>query len=279
MRRKLRVVILSPTAKLAEQTHTAIQVMARQTGLRSAAVYGGVSAGPQIKALRAGVEIIVACPGRLLDLMGQQVVDLNAVQIVVIDEADRMFDMGFLPDVRRILRALPAERQTLLFSATMPPEIRTLTAELLRRPAIIEVGENRPADTVSHVVYPTDSASKNEMLITLLRAIGAGQALVFTRTKHRAKKLADQLVKAGLSTTSLQGNLTQSQRQKAMDSFRSGRAGHGCHRYRCPRHRCARYFACHQLRHARHGGCVHAPHRSHRPYGPLWRGALVGDPG
>jgi ATP-dependent RNA helicase RhlE len=222
--RKLRALILSPTRELAEQTHTAITVLARQTGLRSVTVYGGVSAGPQVKALRSGVEIVVACPGRLLDLMSQKVVDLRAVEIVVLDEADRMFDMGFLPDVRRILSALPAQRQTLLFSATMPEEIRALTADILHQPVTVQVGDNRPIETVSHVVYPTDANTKNPMLVALLRQMGNGQALIFTRTKHRAKKLAEQLAKAGLMTTSLQGNLSQSQRQAAMDSFRSGRA-------------------------------------------------------
>jgi len=170
------------------------------------------------------VEIVVACPGRLLDLMSQKVVDLRAVEIVVLDEADRMFDMGFMPDVRRILSALPAQRQTLLFSATMPDEIRALTVDILRKPVTVQVGESRPAETVSHAVYTTNPTAKNEMLVTLLRQVGSGQALVFTRTKHRAKKLAQQLAKSGLATTSLQGNLTQSQRQAAMDSFRSGRA-------------------------------------------------------
>lgn len=223
-RQKLRALIVSPTRELAEQTHTAIKTLARQTGLRSVTVYGGVNAGPQIKALRAGAEIVVACPGRLLDLMSQKVVDLRTVEIVVLDEADRMFDMGFMPDVRRILSALPAQHQTLLFSATMPDEIRSLTVDILRQPVTVQVGDNRPVETVSHAVYPTDTGSKNAMLLALLGQVDGGQALVFTRTKHRAKKLAQQLEKAGLAATSLQGNLTQNQRQAAMDSFRSGRA-------------------------------------------------------
>jgi ATP-dependent RNA helicase RhlE len=191
-------------------------------------IYGGVGAQPQIKSLQAGAEIAVACPGRLLDLMGQGVARLNSIEILVLDEADRMFDMGFLPAIRRILAALPANRQTLLFSATMPPEIRSLANELLRRPATVELGASRPVETVSHAVYPVESARKVQLLLELLPALlrqaGSGQVLVFTRTKHRAKKLAEQLTKAGLSATSLQGNLSQNRRQEAMESFRTGRA-------------------------------------------------------
>jgi ATP-dependent RNA helicase RhlE len=222
-RGKLRVLILSPTRELAEQTHTAIQTLARQTHLRSMSIYGGVSAQPQIKGLRAGTEIAVACPGRLLDLMGQRVVNLNSVETVVLDEADQMFDMGFLPDIRRILAALPASRQTLLFSATMPKEIRSLANEFLRKPVTVELGASRPVETVGHAVYGVEQTRKFELLLTILRQPGNGKVLVFTRTKHRAKKLAGQLMKAGLPATSLQGNLSQNQRQKAMDNFRSGR--------------------------------------------------------
>ena len=218
----LRALILSPTRELAEQTHQSIRALGRQTGLHSLTVYGGVRSGPQIKGLRAGVDIVVACPGRLLDLMGQRHIDLSQVEVVVLDEADRMFDMGFLPDVRRVFAALPASRQTLLFSATMPSEIRGLTAEILRRPVTVEIGESRPVETVSHVIYPALPDHKTDMLLDLLNQAD-GQVLVFTRTKRRAEKLARQLVKAGLSTTSLQGDLSQGQRQAAMNGFRSGR--------------------------------------------------------
>jgi ATP-dependent RNA helicase RhlE len=218
----LRALILSPTRELAEQTHQSARLLGRQTGLRSLTIYGGVKAGPQIKGLHAGVDIVVACPGRLLDLMGQRHVDLSQVEVVVLDEADRMFDMGFLPDVRRIFAALPAARQTLLFSATMPAEIRGLTAEILRRPVTVEIGDSRPVETVSHAVYPALPDSKSEMLVELLSQAD-GQVLVFTRTKRRTEKLARQLSKAGLSATSLQGDLSQGQRQASMDGFRSGR--------------------------------------------------------
>jgi len=222
-RGRLRALILSPTRELAEQTHTAIGVLGRQTGVRSLTIYGGVSAAPQVKRLRAGVEIAVACPGRLLDLMSQRAVDLRGIEILVLDEADRMFDMGFLPDIRRILAALPAQRQTLLFSATMPPEVRSLVDELLRRPVKIELGDSRPVETVSHAVYKVEQTHKAELLLDILRKPDSSKVLVFTRTKHRAKKLSVQLIKAGLPATSLQGNLSQNKRQEAMDNFRSGR--------------------------------------------------------
>lgn len=222
-RGRLRTLILSPTRELAEQTHTAITRLGRETGLRSLTVYGGVNAQPQIKGLQAGAEIAVACPGRLLDLMGQHVVNLKDVEILVLDEADQMFDMGFLPSIKRIISALPAARQTLLFSATMPREIRTLANDFLQNPVTVELGVSHPVETVSHAIYPVEQTRKVEALLTLLGEAGSSRVLVFTRTKHRAKKLAGQLVKTGLPATSLQGNLSQNQRQEAMNSFRSGR--------------------------------------------------------
>ncbi|HSO27959.1 MAG TPA: DEAD/DEAH box helicase, partial [Anaerolineales bacterium] len=221
-RRRPRALIVSPTRELAEQTHTAIQTLGRQTGLRSISIYGGVGAQPQIQRLRAGVEILVACPGRLLDLMGQRVIDLKTIEILVLDEADQMFDMGFLPDIRRILAATPPTRQTLLFSATMPPAIRQMTHEFLRRPATVELGDSRPVETVGHAMYAVEQPEKFQLLLEILRQSGQGKVLVFTRTKHRAKKLARQLAQAGLPATSLQGNLSQNQRQAAMEGFRSG---------------------------------------------------------
>jgi len=222
-RRGLRALILSPTRELAEQTHVAIGSLGRHTRLRSMTIYGGVSPQPQIQRLRAGVEIAVACPGRLLDLMGQRVVDLSSVEILVLDEADRMFDMGFLPDIRRILAALPKQRQTLLFSATMPDELRSLAIEFLHHPVTVELGVSRPVETIGHAMYSVEHTRKADLLLEILRQSGNGKILVFTRTKHRAKKLAGQLVKAGLPATSLQGNLSQNRRQEAMDHFRSGK--------------------------------------------------------
>ncbi len=222
-RGKLRVLVLSPTRELAEQTHVAIGELGRKTGLHSITLYGGVSPRPQIAGLKRGVEIAVACPGRLLDLMGQRIVDLSRVEVLVIDEADQMFDMGFLPDIRRIVATLPKSRQTLLFSATMPKSIRALATDFLHEPETVEMDIDHPIETVSHAIFNVDQTRKTEMLLNLLGQPGVGQVLVFTRTKYRAKKLADQLSKAGLSATSLQGNLSQNRRQEAMDRFRSGR--------------------------------------------------------
>ena len=221
-RGKLRALIVSPTRELAEQTHQAINTLGRKTGLRSVTVYGGVNMKPQIRGLRAGAEIVVACPGRLLDLMGQKVANLNAIEVLVLDEADRMFDMGFLPDVKRIIKALPAQRQTLLFSATMPAEVRHLTDTILHDPVTVEIDTSRPVESISHAVYGIDQNHKTDLLLKLLYEAGSGQILVFTKTKHRAKKLADQLSKAGFAATDLQGNLSQARRQQAMDGFRKG---------------------------------------------------------
>ena len=222
-RGRLRALILSPTRELAEQTHSVIKVLGRKTGLHSVSVYGGVSAGPQIKALRGGAEIVVACPGRLLDLMGQRVFNLNSIDVLVLDEADMMFDMGFLPDIRRIMSAITREHQTTLFSATMPSEIRSLAMDMLKNPVTVEIGASKPLQTITQAVYPVEQDSKYPTLLSLLGKTGQGQVLVFTRTKHRAQKLALQLTSAGVSATSLQGNLSQNQRQAAMSSFRSGR--------------------------------------------------------
>jgi ATP-dependent RNA helicase RhlE len=222
-RGKLRALIIAPTRELAEQTHNAIKVLGRQTGLRSLTVYGGVGAQPQIKGLRAGVDIVVACPGRLIDLMHQKAISLTSIEVLVLDEADEMFDMGFLPDIKRVLAALPKQKQTLLFSATMPAEIRSLANGLMQNPVSVEIDTTRPVQTIQHVVYPVEQTSKTEMLLELLRLAGNGKVLVFTRTKHRAKKLAEQISREGVAAASIQGNLSQTRRQEAMDGFRSGR--------------------------------------------------------
>jgi superfamily II DNA/RNA helicase len=219
-----RALILSPTRELAEQTHGQVELFAAGTDLRSMTIFGGVTAKSQIKTLRNQMpEIIVACPGRLLDLMGQNVIDLRHIEVLVLDEADQMFDMGFLPSVRKIVSALPSKHQSLLFSATLPSEIRGLAREFQRDPVRVDVGIEHPIETVSHFVYPIGQTEKFELLRSILIEGIEGQALVFTRTKHRAKKLALQLVKDGHLATSLQGNLSQGQREKAMQSFKSGR--------------------------------------------------------
>ncbi len=221
-RGRTRALIVSPTRELAEQIHQAIQVLATSTNLRSVAIYGGVGAGLQIQALRKGVEIIVACPGRLLDLMNQGHAKLNGIEVLVLDEADRMFDMGFLPDVRRIIRAVPTRRQTMMFSATFPREIEQLANQSLVNPQRISVGISRPAHTVSHTLYPVPQHLKRELLLALLKRTDTRSVLIFTRTKHRASRLHEQIKHAGFKVTSLHSDRTQGQRQTALNGFQSG---------------------------------------------------------
>ncbi len=221
-RGKIRALIIAPTRELAEQIHEATKALGRQTGLRSLTIYGGVSQNPQLQALRAGVEIVVACPGRLLDHLSNGNIDLSHLEVLVIDEADRMFDMGFLPDIRKIMRHVPRRRQTLLFSATMPPDIRKLAHDFMHDPVTVQIGHSRPVDTVSHALYPVSQHLKTGMLIELLKKTDTESVLVFTRTKHRAKRLGIQLHKLGYKVASLQGNMSQNQRQNALTGFRNG---------------------------------------------------------
>jgi ATP-dependent RNA helicase RhlE len=215
--------VLAPTRELADQINESIRALGRHTHLRSAAVYGGVNIARQIKTFSRGVEIVVACPGRLLDHISRGTVDLSGVSCLVLDEADRMFDMGFLPDIRRILKVLPRERQTMLFSATMPREIRGLAEEVLRNPETVQAGALAPVSTVSHALYSVAEGGKGNLLMELLGRSERESVIVFTRTKHRARKVARQLEKAGHPATSLQGNLSQNQRQRAIEGFRKGR--------------------------------------------------------
>lgn len=217
-----RALVVTPTRELAEQIHEVIRILAAGTGLRSTTIYGGVSASPQVKAIRDGTEILVACPGRLLDLMNQRVVHLDHVEVLVLDEADRMFDMGFLPDIRKIVKAAPVRRQTMLFSATFPPEVEQLAAQTLKEPQRIAMGLVRPAHTVAHALYPVPSHLKTSLLLALLRQTETESVLIFTRTKFRAQKLSEQIRRAGFKVTSLHSNRTQGQRQSALKGFRSG---------------------------------------------------------
>ena len=221
-RGRVRALVVAPTRELAEQIHADFGALGRRTPLRSVTIYGGVGMNPQIQRLRGGAEIAVACPGRLLDHVRQGTIDLSGVEVVVLDEADRMFDMGFMPDVRQILRHLPAERQTLLFSATMPEDVRHLVGEVLRKPVTVEVDHAAPAATVAHALYPVAEHRKTALLLELLRRTDTASVLVFTRTKHRAKRVGEQLVREGHRAASLQGNLSQSRRQAALDGFRDG---------------------------------------------------------
>ena len=220
-RKQVRALVLAPTRELAEQTHEAIGTLGRQTGLTSVTVYGGVGFNPQVDKLKRA-EIVVACPGRLLDHLNQGTVDLSHLEVLVLDEADRMFDMGFLPDIRKIIKHVPAKRQTLLFSATMPDDILHLAHEILQAPVTVRVNTTGPLSSVSHLLYPVDQHLKTPLLLELLRHTDTESVLIFTRTKHRAKRLGEQLAKAGYQAASLQGNLSQSKRQAVMTGFRNG---------------------------------------------------------
>jgi ATP-dependent RNA helicase RhlE len=222
---RLRALILVPTRELAEQVLERAQAYGRHLGLRAAAVYGGVGMEPQTRALRkGGVDVVVATPGRFLDHMGRGHADLSAVEVLVLDEADRMLDMGFAPDVRRILDALPADRQTLLFSATISHDVDNLAHRALRNPAAIEVARRAtPADGIEHGIVAVDKLSKKDALASLLQLEMVHRALIFTRTKYGADKLARHLKHEGLKVGALHGDKAQSARLKTLEDFREGR--------------------------------------------------------
>jgi ATP-dependent RNA helicase RhlE len=219
-----RALILTPTRELAAQVNDSVKTYGKYLTLRSAAIYGGVSLEPQIQALRRGVDILVATPGRLLDHLGQKTLDLSQVEMLVLDECDRMLDMGFIHDIRKILAKLPASRQTLLFSATFSKVIQQLANTLLKSPTLIEVApRNTAAEQVKQVVYPVDRDRKRELLSHMIGFHNWQQVLVFTRTKHGANRLAEQLAKDGLKTTAIHGNKTQAARTRALNDFKQGK--------------------------------------------------------
>ena len=222
---RTRVLILSPTRELAAQTHEHLQDLAKHTRIRGAAIFGGVGMKPQEDAFRRGVEIIAATPGRLLDHMQHNYASLADIEVLVLDEADRMLDMGFLPDIKRIMKQLPAKaRQTMLFSATMPAPILELSRALLNDPARIAVERKQaPATGVAQALYPVAANLKVELLIELLRRDEIGNAIVFCRTKHRSNRLAEKLERAGIETARIHGNRSQNQRTEALAGFKSGR--------------------------------------------------------
>ena len=221
----LRALILVPTRELAEQVVTSIRAYGRHTHLKGAAVYGGVGMEPQTRALKHGADIVVATPGRLLDHMERGHVDFAKLEILVLDEADRMLDMGFAPDVRKILNALPDERQTMLFSATISPEVDALARRALNGHASVEIGRRaQPADGIEHIIVAVDKLQKKGALGSILKAKPAGQTLVFTRTKYGADKLVTFLRREGIAANALHGDKAQSQRQRTLDQFRSGEA-------------------------------------------------------
>jgi ATP-dependent RNA helicase RhlE len=221
----LRALILVPTRELAEQVVTSIRAYGRHTHLKGAAVYGGVGMEPQTRALKHGADIVVATPGRLLDHMERGHVNFSKVEVLVLDEADRMLDMGFAPDVRKILNALPDERQTMLFSATISPEVDALARRALNGHASVEIGRRaQPADGIEHIIVAVDKLQKKGALGSILKAKPAGQTLVFTRTKYGADKLVTFLRREGIAANALHGDKAQSQRQRTLDQFRSGEA-------------------------------------------------------
>jgi ATP-dependent RNA helicase RhlE len=221
-RGKIRAAVISPTRELAEQTCQAFVELGRHTGLRCLAVYGGVSMTQQLRQLRNGVEIVVGCPGRMLDHLWKGTLDFRDIEVLVIDEADRMFDMGFLPSIRNVLECILQPRQTLLFSATMPDSIRDLAREVVKDPVTVQIGRTLPANTVSHSLYPVPDDRKMPLLRQILSETDTESVLVFARTKHRADRIGRELQNAGMRATSLQGDMSQSHRQAAMEGFRDG---------------------------------------------------------
>jgi ATP-dependent RNA helicase RhlE len=220
----VRALVLEPTRELAAQVETAIRDYGRFTNLRTVVVFGGAGYGKQDQALRQGADIVVATPGRLLDHMQRGMLRLNQIEILVLDEADRMLDMGFLPDVRRIVERCPRQRQTMLFSATIPPEIEQLVKWALHKPETVEIGQRRsPAETVTHALYPVASDQKQALLDELLKRTDFDQVLIFCRTKHGADRVARKLHQQGHAVAVLHSNRTQSEREKALNGFRDGR--------------------------------------------------------
>ncbi|MEE4301290.1 MAG: DEAD/DEAH box helicase [Pseudomonadales bacterium] len=223
-RRHVRALVVVPTRELCAQVAESVRTYGAHLPLRAVTIFGGVGMHPQIKALQRGADIVIATPGRLLDLAGQKAVDLSRVEILVLDEADRMLDMGFIHDIKRVLALLPKQRQNLLFSATFAPEIRALAQSMLQNPAQIDVApRNSAAETVRQLVYPVEASRKSAALAHLVREGNWYQCLVFTRTKHGANRLAQKLDKAGLEAEAIHGNKSQNARTRALEGFKSGR--------------------------------------------------------
>jgi ATP-dependent RNA helicase RhlE len=220
-RGKVRTLVIAPTRELAEQIHEVFVKLGKDLKLKSVTIYGGASMNRQLGELRRGVDIVVACPGRLMDHMQRKTVNLGSVDTLILDEADQMFDMGFLPAIQKIVAQLPKDRQTMLFSATMPEEIRKLANQVLKNPVKVELARG-PVATISHALYPVNQDAKTALLLHLLKSAGTDPILIFTKTKHKATRLAEQVSKAGYTTASLQGNLSQNKRDRALAGFKSG---------------------------------------------------------
>ena len=219
-----RFLVIEPTRELAAQVETAIRDFARFTNLRQTVIFGGVGYGRQLQELQRGMDVLVATPGRLLDHMQQGACKLDKIQFLVLDEADRLLDMGFLPDVRRIIEKCPRDRHTSLFSATIPPEIETLIQWAMKHPQTVEIGARRsPAETVQHVIYPVSDSQKTELLLELLKRVNFDSVIVFCRTKHGADRVAHVLKRSNHAVAVLHSNRTQSEREQALRGFRDGR--------------------------------------------------------
>jgi ATP-dependent RNA helicase RhlE len=224
-RGKTRVLVLTPTRELAAQIAEQVSALARHTGASGAAIYGGVAMGPQERAFRKGVDVLVATPGRLLDHLRFPYARLADVEVLVLDEADRMLDMGFLPDVRRILKQVPPQRQSLLFSATLPAPIVTLAREMLKSPVTIDLARgSAPAVGIAHAAYPVPAELKSALLVELMRRGEIRSVIAFTRTKHRANRLADYLERNGVDAVRIHGGRSQAQRSQALGAFKAGRS-------------------------------------------------------
>lgn len=225
MRRAIRALILTPTRELAAQVGESVRVYGKHLRLRSEIIFGGVSIRPQIDNLRRGADIVIATPGRLVDLINQKIVDLSKVEILVLDEADRMLDMGFIHDIKKIIGLLPSKKQSMLFSATLSPEIQAITDSILRNPKIIEVASrNVAAHLVQQIIYPVDKKRKRELLSFMIGSKNWRQVLVFTRTKHCADKLCEQLMRDGLTAEAIHGNKSQGSRTRTLANFKSGKS-------------------------------------------------------
>jgi ATP-dependent RNA helicase RhlE len=220
----IKALILTPTRELAAQVEDNLNTYAKYTGLKSLVIFGGVGINPQISALRRGVDILVATPGRLLDHSRQGTVDLSKIDVLILDEADRMLDMGFIHDIKKVMKLIPEKRQTLLFSATFSSEIKALSQQFMQQPKLIEVArQNAAADTIEQRVYPVDKKRKRELLSYLIGSRNWRQVLVFTRTKHGANRLATQLTDDGLPAMAIHGNKSQGARTKALAQFKAGK--------------------------------------------------------
>jgi ATP-dependent RNA helicase RhlE len=219
----VRALIVAPTRELAQQIYETAVEFGKYTKIRSVAIYGGVNKNPQVKKLNHGAEIVVACPGRLLDHVRDGTIDISKVEVLVLDEADTMCDMGFLPDIRRILTYVRNRKQTMFFAATMSDDIRYLSRDMLDDPVAVQIGMIAPAETVSHALYPVTEGLKKQALVKILDTVATGRVIVFTRTKHRARRLAGDLENYKYRVAMLQGNMAQNKRQQSIDGFREGK--------------------------------------------------------